>query len=326
MEMKEQPNRALPAVPMQLLFPLSIEESKSRSSLSPKISGNKRRMECPSYSSCSSFMESLSVGSDEEDPDVVSDCESGISGSPGRREGEDRGCGAVAVENGLIRVHEDDRIHEIVSQKLVAGLGNVGNHTTIEAIHRNGFRSLTKKAKLQTFEIFAKAAEKESGGNANVRYAWFGGSKEEINTIVSHGFLPYMINNGSYGHGIYLSPDHFPLGSVKCAVGDENGVRHLLLCRVILGKMEVVASGSGQWHPSSQDQFASVSGVDDLVSPSKYIVWSSNMNTHILPQYVVSFRVCSGELSWSPKKCGGVSTWETDFALDFFSGSHFCTG
>lgn len=82
--------------------------------------------------------------------------------------------------------------------------------------------------------------------------------------------------------------------SVKCAVGDENGVQHLLLCRVILGKMEVVASGSGQWHPSSQEfASASASGVDDLVSPSKYIVWSSNMNTHILPQYVISFRVCS---------------------------------
>nr|GLL18579.1 probable inactive poly [ADP-ribose] polymerase SRO5 isoform X1 [Ipomoea trifida] len=240
-------------------------------------------------------MESLSVGSGEEEgPDAVSDCESGISGSPARREGEDKGCGAVAVENGLIRVHEDDRIHEIVSQKLVGGLGEVGNHTTIEAIHRNGFHSLTKKAKLQAFEIFAKAAEKESDGNANVRYAWFGASKEEINTIVSQGFLPYMINNGSYGHGIYLSPDHFPLGSVKCAVGDENGVQHLLLCRVILGKMEVVASGSGQWHPSSQEfASASASGVDDLVSPSKYIVWSSNMNTHILPQYVISFRLCS---------------------------------
>lgn len=206
MESKEQSNRALlPAVPMQL-FQLSNEETKSRILLSPKVSGNKR-IEYPSADH--SFTESLSLGSDhEEDPDVVSDCESGISGSPR----EDKGC--AALENGLIRVHEDDRIHEIVRQKLVAGLGNLGNHTTIEAIHRNAFPSLTKKAKLQAFEIFAKAAEKESGGNANVRYAWFGASKEEINTIVSHGFLPYMINDndGSYGHGIYLSPDHFPLG------------------------------------------------------------------------------------------------------------------
>lgn len=77
---------------------------------------------------------------------------------------------------------------------------------------------------------------------------------------------------------------------MESAAADENGVRHLLLCRVILGKMEVVPPGSEQWHPSSEEFD---SGVDDSVSPRKYIMWSTNMNTHILPQYVVSFRVPS---------------------------------
>lgn len=69
---------------------------------------------------------------------------------------------------------------------------------------------------------------------------------------------------------------------------DEDGLRHLLLCRVILGKPEVVLPGnSEQYHPSSHEYD---SGVDKLFAPKKYIVWSTHMNTHILPEYVISFR------------------------------------
>lgn len=71
----------------------------------------------------------------------------------------------------------------------------------------------------------------------------------------------------------------------KLSVG-KDGLRHMLLCRVILGKAEVVHPGSDQYHPSS-DEFDS--GMDNLSSPKKYIVWSARMNTHILPEYVISF-------------------------------------
>lgn len=74
---------------------------------------------------------------------------------------------------------------------------------------------------------------------------------------------------------------------MKSCVVDEDGLRHLLLCRVILGKMEVVHPGSQQYHPSSEDFD---SGVDNLPAPKKYIVWSTHMNTHILPEYAVTFR------------------------------------
>lgn len=67
----------------------------------------------------------------------------------------------------------------------------------------------------------------------------------------------------------------------------EDGVRHLVLCRVVLGKAELVRPGSEQYHPSS-DEFDS--GVDDLSKPRKYIVWSTHMSTCVLPEYVVSFR------------------------------------
>ncbi|CAH9140352.1 unnamed protein product [Cuscuta epithymum] len=230
-------------------------------------------------------MESRSNLCSDAEQEVVSDCESVVSDTSTTFHEEMKD-----FDTELIRVGEDERIHSLIRQKLLAG--GLGDHnTSIEAVRRNAFPSSTKKAKLQAFEIFAKAAEESGGdGNANVRYAWFGASVEHINTILSHGFLPSMIKNGDHGYGIYLSPDQFPLGSVKSAVADENGVRHILLCRVILGKTEEVPRGSRQWYPTTQEF---VSGVDDSASPTNYIVWSTHMNTHILPLYLISFRVSS---------------------------------
>ena len=75
--------------------------------------------------------------------------------------------------------------------------------------------------------------------------------------------------------------------SVKSSFADRDGVRHLLLCRVILGRTKVVQRGTEQCHPSCEDYD---SGVDNLSAPKKYIVWCTRMNTHILPEYIISFR------------------------------------
>lgn len=69
---------------------------------------------------------------------------------------------------------------------------------------------------------------------------------------------------------------------------DENGERHVLLCRVIIGQAEQVEAGSSQSHPSSGEYD---SGVDNLNNPRWYIVWGNHMNTHILPEYLVSFKI-----------------------------------
>lgn len=74
---------------------------------------------------------------------------------------------------------------------------------------------------------------------------------------------------------------------MKSSTIDGCGLRHLLLCRVILGKMELVHPDTEQSHPSSEEFD---SGVDNLLSPKRYIIWSTHMNTHILPEYVISFR------------------------------------
>lgn len=86
----------------------------------------------------------------------------------------------------------------------------------------------------------------------------------------------------------YISDIVLQFHSVLSSESDEKGLRHILLCRVILGKMEVIPRGSKQFHPTSLEFDA---GVDNLCKPSRYTVWSCYMNSHIFVDYIVSFRV-----------------------------------
>lgn len=67
----------------------------------------------------------------------------------------------------------------------------------------------------------------------------------------------------------------------------DTGENHVILCRVILGKREKVQAGSQQSYPSSAEFDT---GVDDVSNPKWYIVWGANMNTHISPECVVSYK------------------------------------
>ncbi|KAK4350414.1 hypothetical protein RND71_029727 [Anisodus tanguticus] len=227
------------------------------------------------------FTESTSSSNDDVEDPEVSDSESSVIGSNYQENNN----------TGLMRIDEGDKIHGVISNKLLSGLGCFESSTPqITAIHKETCSNFTKQAKLQSFVIFSKAVAKKNGGNANVKYAWFGASKDEINNILSHGFPHPFTNNGAYSQAICLSPDYNPLDCLQGAVPDKNGIRHLLLCRVILGKSEVVHPGTGQCYPSSEEFDT---GVDNLLSPRKYIVWSTHMNSYVFPEFMVSFKVNS---------------------------------
>ena len=83
--------------------------------------------------------------------------------------------------------------------------------------------------------------------------------------------------------------------SVLSSDADDSGLRHIILCRVILGKSEQIRAGSEQFQPSSEEFD---SGVDNLDEPNKYIIWSCYMNSHILPSFVISFKA---SLTGSPR-------------------------
>ncbi|KAD4889005.1 hypothetical protein E3N88_21078 [Mikania micrantha] len=219
---------------------------------------------------------------DDVDSSSVSDCESVVSGS--------RFVEPTSIEQkGLVRLDESDKLRGIIGNKFVSRLSDAGVNVQVQYIQRNMFNaSGITQAKVSSFQIFAKAVERRNGGDANIKYAWFGASKDEIDKIILHGFgYDNIQKNSFHDHGIVLSADHSPLESVESATADEDGIKHILLCRVLLGKTEVVTRGSTQSHPSC-DNFQS--GVDDLESPKKYIIWSQQMNTHILPEFVISFK------------------------------------
>nr|XP_027080744.1 inactive poly [ADP-ribose] polymerase RCD1-like isoform X1 [Coffea arabica]XP_027080745.1 inactive poly [ADP-ribose] polymerase RCD1-like isoform X1 [Coffea arabica]XP_027080746.1 inactive poly [ADP-ribose] polymerase RCD1-like isoform X1 [Coffea arabica] len=145
---------------------------------------------------------------------------------------------------------------------------------------------------LQTrLDLFEKQLEiiKKVRGKANVQYAWLPCSKDAVFSIMTYGLghgLPEP--RIKYGIGVHLSSVNCAYSSVSNCDVDENGERYVVLCRVILGSIELLQPGSQQCHPSSE-KFDT--GVDNLESPSQYIVWNMNVNTHIYPEYVVSFRM-----------------------------------
>jgi len=74
--------------------------------------------------------------------------------------------------------------------------------------------------------------------------------------------------------------------SLYCEV-DENGIKYLVLCRVIMGNMELLCPASDQVRPSGCEYD---NGVDNIQCPKYYVVWNMNVNTHIYPEFVVSFK------------------------------------
>ncbi|XVE92427.1 hypothetical protein REPUB_Repub01dG0096300 [Reevesia pubescens] len=199
------------------------------------------------------------------------------------------------TKNGLAKIQEPTlEEYSIIRTSFFSGMGQyseLAKKTKLLAIHKNLNSSWSIKARAQSFWIFAKAVAEKCGGDANVKYAWYGASRDEISQILMHGFscFPNATAAGNRyccRHSISLSPASFSFVSLLSSEVDDNGLGHLLLCRVILGKQEVVTADSNQFHPSSAELD---SGVDDLLVPRKYIIWSPYMNSHILPCYIISF-------------------------------------
>lgn len=146
------------------------------------------------------------------------------------------------------------------------------------------------QARLELFQKQAEIVEKYRG-NANVRYAWLPSAKGEYSSVLTYGLGECgMVKSKSTFGGVLLIPINCAQSSANYCDVDENGFQYMILCRVIMGNMEVVHTGSKQFHPSCEGYD---SGVDDLHDPRSYIVWDVKKNTHIYPQYVVSFKVSS---------------------------------
>ncbi|XP_062028726.1 probable inactive poly [ADP-ribose] polymerase SRO2 [Rosa rugosa] len=194
----------------------------------------------------------------------------------------------VFSSNGMVKVDEESEEHKLI--KIFFDLG-MGTEANVVAVHKNlCSEGTTSRARLERFRSFSKAVARKHGGNANIVPAWYGSSRDEICEILLNGFSlrEPTSNDEPYGvDTIHLAPLNCSFDGALCSVADDSGLRHILLCSVILGKTELVSPNSKQALPSSNKLDC---GVDDPVNPRRYIIWSDFMNSHICPLYVVSFK------------------------------------
>ncbi|OAY69995.1 Inactive poly (ADP-ribose) polymerase RCD1 [Ananas comosus] len=182
-----------------------------------------------------------------------------------------------------------DRYYKVVEKLFLAGMRRHAPNTVVTSIRKCSHASRSTNCRLRAFQLQTQMMGAVRG-DGNVKFGWFGGSASDVAAIAAHGFG--KPNNGSlgpeaHGVGVHLTPPHSPYRSALLSEADEKGEQHIVLCRVLMGRTEQVSEGSSQFHPSS-DEYDS--GVDDLKNPRWYIVWSTHMNTHILPEYVVTYR------------------------------------
>lgn len=108
----------------------------------------------------------------------------------------------------LLRLNENDMIYDLTRKMFAVGMKSAGVDAQVVAIHKNVHAGWTRRARQETFLIFQKAVAQKCGGNANIGYGWYGGSREEICDIVLHGFSGGR-EPGSHGVGVQLFSNKF---------------------------------------------------------------------------------------------------------------------
>ncbi|KAL6642620.1 hypothetical protein ACP70R_020801 [Stipagrostis hirtigluma subsp. patula] len=183
------------------------------------------------------------------------------------------------------------RTSEAVEKLLLQGMGAAIGPKDIIGVYRTPVLDDCGQSRYNLF----KKQEHITGchrGNANVRYAWLACSKSTVHEMMLNGVLQVHkpIKCPAYGNGTLLAPANRSDTCVNYSDVDENGIIHMMLCRVVMGNVEIVHHGSKQHRPSS-DYFDS--GVDDLKNPQHYIVWDMNLNSHIYSEFVVTIKLPS---------------------------------
>ncbi|XP_062210463.1 probable inactive poly [ADP-ribose] polymerase SRO3 [Phragmites australis] len=183
------------------------------------------------------------------------------------------------------RLEENERFYQVVSKLFLSyGMGPRGAVITAVRKVAQGARA---RAFQQQGQLLAAA---RGAGAGSAKFAWYGAPAEDVAAAVKHGFAranAHLLGARSHGDGVHLAPPQCPYTSAMLAKADEIGEAHIVLCRVLIGRAEAVPAGSSQPCPSSD---AYDSAVDNMVNPQWYIVWSKDMNTRILPEYVISFK------------------------------------
>ncbi|KAF3495663.1 hypothetical protein DY000_02053323 [Brassica cretica] len=184
---------------------------------------------------------------------------------------------AIAVSN-VMHAGAEGLDKDAVKKMFAIGTSSLG-HIAVLDVGR--FSSEIAEARLGLFQKQVEITRKHRG-DANVRYAWLPAKREVLSSVMMQGLGGAFIRKSIYGVGIHLTAADCPYFRY-CDI-DENGVRYMVLCRVIMGNMELLRGDKAQFFSGGEEYD---NGVDDVENPKNYIVWNMNMNTHVFPEYVV---------------------------------------
>ncbi|CAA7026634.1 unnamed protein product [Microthlaspi erraticum] len=177
---------------------------------------------------------------------------------------------------------------DAVKKMFASGTASLGQVAVLDV---GRFSSEIAEARLALFQQQVEITKKHRG-DANVRYAWLPAKREVLSGVMMQGLGVggAFIRKSIYGVGIHLTAADCPYFSARYCDVDENGVRYMVLCRVIMGNMELLRGDKAQFFSGGEEYD---NGVDDVENPKNYIVWNINMNTHIFPEFVVRFKLAA---------------------------------
>ncbi|KAG1354196.1 putative inactive poly [ADP-ribose] polymerase SRO3 [Cocos nucifera] len=211
-----------------------------------------------------------------------------------------KGTSEMAVpESGVLQGFPYDKVLRVeercdefirIKHRFYVSIGSLAQYCPLVALQRLRCTADQMIAQMEAFKHQSKLLSEKYDGEPNIQDGLFGSSKVGIIQIINYGFdvSAFPEDGGYFGIGLYIAPEQVAINSVMSSSVDVDGLRHVLLCRVILGRMEEVIRGSGQ-SKSSSKQFDS--GVDNQQFPTRYVIWYPHVNTQILPQYVLSVTV-----------------------------------
>lgn len=181
------------------------------------------------------------------------------------------------------------RADSAVRNLLFQGSGHLFTEKDIIGIYRTPMLDQLGRSRYSLFQKEVQVT-KNQRGNANERYAWLACTKGTMEEMMMNGALEIAkpLQGPMYGVGAHLAPANSSNICVGLSDIDENGIIRMMLCRVIMGNVEVVFPGSNQCQPTSE---SFDSGVDDLQRPKHYIIWDANVHKHIYAEYAVIIKV-----------------------------------
>ena len=146
---------------------------------------------------------------------------------------------------------------------------------------------------------------KRGAEGVNEQWLFHGSALSGVVGIACNGPVLRPRNAEQFGVGMYFSPSQVahktgaPMMALQAQYSspDQAGVQHMLLCRVLCGRQEKLkdggAKGSSQFEPSSEEFD---SGIDEPRSPHRVLMWGATLSTHVLPEFVVSFRILTEDI------------------------------